>query len=101
MFLTRLDGSEQTAPSQSSGRKKHVDEAQNYIAPAALLSILPQAISALRAYITIGGIGKELFSHPAVSALGCDLIISVVSFSVWIGTQSGISSAAKTSKKGS
>lgn len=30
-------------------------------------------------------LGMALFSHPAVSSLGCDFIIGLVSFAVWWG----------------
>ncbi|KAK6393762.1 hypothetical protein LTR65_002139 [Meristemomyces frigidus] len=52
------------------------------VAALALGVIAWQMYSILQQH-TPGEIGRALFSHPAVSSLGCDAIISVISFVAW------------------
>ena len=53
------------------------------VAAFASLSTLWQAYVPIQDGPSLGGIVGDLFIHPAVSALCCDLIICVLSFTLW------------------
>ena len=53
----------------------------------ALAPMLIQIYIVLEESLTLSEIGEAVFEHPAVSALGCDLIISLISTVAWLALQ--------------
>ena len=57
------------------------------IAIPVLACILFQSYIAFKEKMALSAIGTALFEHPAVSTLGCDLIISLISGVTWLQSQ--------------
>ena len=76
------------------GDDSNVDKAQDYevgarntqvlIAAFALLPTVWQVSKLVQDHSSLKGIIEALFSHPAVSALGYDLVLCLVSLILWI-----------------
>lgn len=87
-----------TPTAGESGRNTH-KQVQGAFAIISMTLVLGQVYNTSKEYTT-GEIGKALVSHPAVSSLGCDFIISVGSFAAWTLTGGSTQKdRRKTSKK--
>lgn len=84
--VTRPIGSRQGVKSESSTNWREVVRS---CAVPAVMCILIQAFNNLQDQHSVKEIGGALFSDPAITSLGCDFVISIISFAVWQRTQRG------------
>ncbi|KAK5112949.1 hypothetical protein LTR62_003771 [Meristemomyces frigidus] len=75
-----------------------VRRVQRLLVAMTVMLTLRQAYVALHAY-TVTEIGKALVSHPAVSSLGFDFVLSTMSFGAWMLTELPVESESVASKK--
>lgn len=75
--------------------------AQQAVALFAIALTAKQAYLVYQSRATISEIWQALFSHPAVTALGVDFLLSAVSFVVWTLSQKAIRDGTLQEKKAS
>ena len=73
-------------------------QAQSLFASLASVCLIGQLLITTRER-PLWDVANALFSHPAVSSLGCDLIISILSFVVWISIHQDVAKTTTTSGK--
>ena len=83
--LLLVDTTEPGGPAKGATRYDMLDgrAIRKVVVASSLIATISQVYALARDQVSIKEIVKALFSHPAVSSLGCDFVICLVSFALW------------------
>lgn len=79
----KADGEDKVARRMDDGSALNGKEVHRHLILLMTLCGFAQASLAFLETSSPGDVGKALFEDPAVSALGCDFLISIISYACW------------------